>query len=239
MATQLTMVNNLLRRLREDPVSTVSENDYSTLMAMFINDAKADLEDIAYDWTPYITTITTSILDNGTREYTLTGTNSRSWLMRQKDDRLPMAFDVTADQTQQLRDISFQDMAASSDLSGGDQTEERPSHFALSLENDNYVLNLPFASSTERTWKTYWYVPQDDLSVDTNDDAATELLLPRRAIELRALFYALEERGEVMGPREASQAWLTSVNAIAAALENDMQAQRKWEHVELRNGEYL
>jgi hypothetical protein len=152
-----------------------------------------------------------------------------------------MAFDVTANQTRQLRDISFRDMAASSDLSGGAATEERPTHFALTLDSsgDDYILNLPFASTTARTWKTYWYVPQTDLSVNTNDDATTELLLPSRAVELRALFYALEERGEVLGPREASQQWNTSMNAIAAALENDMQSQRKWEHVELRNDEAI
>ena len=49
MATQLTIINNVLRRLREDTVDTPTENDYSTLVAMWVNDGIRDITD-RYTW---------------------------------------------------------------------------------------------------------------------------------------------------------------------------------------------
>ena len=42
--TYLTLVNNVLKRLRERTVSTVEETSYSTLIAMLVNDAKQEVE---------------------------------------------------------------------------------------------------------------------------------------------------------------------------------------------------
>ena len=42
--TYLDLVNNVLRRLREDEVSSVSESSYSKLVGDFVNDAKQFVE---------------------------------------------------------------------------------------------------------------------------------------------------------------------------------------------------
>lgn len=47
--TYLELVNDVLIRLREQTVSTVSLTTYSTLIGKFVNDAKRQIED-AYDW---------------------------------------------------------------------------------------------------------------------------------------------------------------------------------------------
>tara|TARA_R110000765_G_C18884692_1_gene602440 strand:+ start:72 stop:716 length:645 start_codon:yes stop_codon:yes gene_type:complete len=47
--TYLQLVNQVLRKLREEPVTTVNENDYSTLIGIFINDSINAVE-ASWDW---------------------------------------------------------------------------------------------------------------------------------------------------------------------------------------------
>ena len=69
--TYLDLVNNVLRRLREDTVTTVSANTYSAMVGDFINDAKQLVEN-AWDWSNLRSTLTiTTAADDYT--YSLTG----------------------------------------------------------------------------------------------------------------------------------------------------------------------
>jgi hypothetical protein len=69
--TYLNLVNNVLRRLREDEVTTVSANTYSAMVGDFINDAKQLVEN-AWDWSNLRSTLTiTTASDDYT--YSLTG----------------------------------------------------------------------------------------------------------------------------------------------------------------------
>ena len=54
--TYLQVVNSVLRRLREDQVSTVDQTSYSLLIGELVNEAKESVED-AWDWTGLRTTI--------------------------------------------------------------------------------------------------------------------------------------------------------------------------------------
>ena len=47
--TYLNLMNNVLRRLREEEVTTVNESTYSKMVGDFINDAKTTVEQAA-DW---------------------------------------------------------------------------------------------------------------------------------------------------------------------------------------------
>ena len=73
--TYLELVNDVLVRLRESTVSTVSETSYSSLIGKFVNDAKRQIED-AYAWNVLGTTITLSTTA-GTYEYGLTGAGQK------------------------------------------------------------------------------------------------------------------------------------------------------------------
>jgi len=55
--TYLQLVNSVLRRLREEEVSTVAQNSYSKLIGEFVNDAKRSVED-SYEWTALRNTLT-------------------------------------------------------------------------------------------------------------------------------------------------------------------------------------
>lgn len=238
--TQLEMVNKILLRLRENSVTTVNENDYGQLIAQFINDAKADLEDLNHTWSCYETEVDVSILDDGTRIYTLPETNDRSFLLRQyKEDRLPMAYDITAGEMIRLCDVPLKELrrvrALNDDLQSG-----RPQTFAIQADNATdagYQIQLLWGSDTARTWRMYWHIPQDDLAVDATDDN-TQIILPQRPVELRAYAYAVMER-EIENSPAAQAAWSRSVDSVAAALETDMQVQKKSDEIDIRNEESL
>ena len=56
-------MNNVLRRLREEEVTTVNESTYSTMVGDFINDAKNLVEE-ATDWSALRTTISVTTITN-------------------------------------------------------------------------------------------------------------------------------------------------------------------------------
>ena len=55
--TYLDLVNNVLRRMREEEVSSVSESTYSKMVGDFVNDSKKIVE-AAWDWSALRTTLT-------------------------------------------------------------------------------------------------------------------------------------------------------------------------------------
>jgi hypothetical protein len=240
VATQLTLVNNILRRLRENEVASVSNNAYSKLIAQFLNDAKADLEDINYEWSVYVSEQDVTILADGTRTYDITDTNDRSWLMRDSnDDRLPLAYDITTDEVGQLFDCSYKDLKRQRALTASDDAVEVPKVFASIADTDGrgWTLELLWGGNEARSWRTYWYIPQDDLALDGSDDN-TEYLLPSRPIEQRAYFYALNERGEEMG-EPGGIALKRAKDSLAAALEVHMQVQKKSDEIDIKRNETL
>ena len=242
MAAYLTIVNDVLEKLREDTVSTVSETAYSKLIGQFVNDAKDDMEDINHDWSVYESEITTAILADGTRIYDLTTTNDRSKLLRNSvtnDDRIPAAYDQTTNEVGQLFDAALADLKRTRALTNNITDVEIPKVFAITTDSDGrgFTLTLLWGSNTARTWITYWYIPQNSLLTDGTDDT-TEVQLPERPVRLRAIYYALNERGEEMG-EPGGIAFERSKNAIAAALETDMQVQKKSDMIDMTNREYL
>jgi hypothetical protein len=73
--TYLELVNDVLIRLRETTVSTVSETSYSALIGKFVNDAKRQIED-SYNWNVLGQTITVTTT-SGTSSYALTGAGQK------------------------------------------------------------------------------------------------------------------------------------------------------------------
>ena len=73
--TYLNLVNNVLRRLREEEVSSVQSSTYSKMAGDFVNDAKRIVED-AWDWSALRTTLTITTTDD-IFNYVLTGSQNR------------------------------------------------------------------------------------------------------------------------------------------------------------------
>lgn len=77
--TYLQLVNKVLTRLREETVSTVSQNSYSALIGEFVNDAKQFVED-SWDWSALRTTLTVTTTAD-IFNYVLTGSQNRIELL--------------------------------------------------------------------------------------------------------------------------------------------------------------
>lgn len=69
------LVNNVLRRLRESEVSSVTDNAYSKMIGDFVNDAKRQVED-AYNWNSLSDTLTATTIA-GIFNYVLEGSGQR------------------------------------------------------------------------------------------------------------------------------------------------------------------
>jgi hypothetical protein len=77
--TYLELINNVLRRLREDTVVSVTENEYAIMAGDFVNDAKRIVED-SYQWEALRQEYIFNTVD-GTDTYTLTNLSNRSKIL--------------------------------------------------------------------------------------------------------------------------------------------------------------
>lgn len=176
--TYLQLVNNVLVRLRETEVSSVGDTPYSSLIGVFVNDAKREIED-AHEWNVLTQTIVLSTVA-GTRNYTLTGSGQRFRTVDVLNDTedVPMRQVPTNWMNRQYYLGTTQNAAPVyynyNGISGDDtQVDVWP-------QPDNvYSLRFELVS------------PQADLSA--NADA---LLVPHHLVQMLAYAKAVGERGE-------------------------------------------
>lgn len=200
MATQLTLVNNILRRLREDTVSGVSDNAYSQLIATWINDGMRELSD-RFAWTSLEHEIEVNLIA-GTSAYILSATTDESLLIWDRRNR-PAAYlyDNASDNTMnaQMAYITEEDRLRLHSASRN-QTNVDPFHFSLKLTSDgaSYILTVWPEPSVARLIRIKFWTPQPELAIDGTDNA-TSIILHNPTIEAYAHLSAANERGEEMG----------------------------------------
>ena len=177
--TYLELVNDVLVRLRETAVSTVSETTYSTLIGKFVNDAKRQIED-AFAWNVLGTTITLSTT-SGTYSYSLTGAG-------QKFQVLDV---INATSNVGMKNIDFASMNRKQNFST--PVSGIPSEYAFDGIDGSYdtkvtiyprpdgVYSIPFSLT----------VPQATLTSDS-----TVVLVADTLVAQNAYARALVERGE-------------------------------------------
>lgn len=78
--TYLNLMNNVLRRMREEEVTTVTETTYSKMVGDFINDAKTIVEETT-DWSALRETLTVSATVSDGNTYSLVGTGDNAKVM--------------------------------------------------------------------------------------------------------------------------------------------------------------
>ena len=177
--TYLQLINNVLIRLRENQVSTNAETAYSTLIGLFVNDAKRQIED-AFSWNVLGQTVTISTT-SGTYVYSMTGVGQKF----QVQDALNTTSNVG------LQNISFVEMNRFQNLVP--TVSGVPQYYAFDGVDGNGdtkvvlyprpdgVYSIPFAV----------IVPQALLSAD-----GTSVLVPDSLVVQNAYARALVERGE-------------------------------------------
>ena len=188
--TYLELVNDVLIRLREPSVTTVTANDYSTLIGKFVNDAKRQIED-AYAWNVLGTTITVSTVA-GTYQYSLTGAGQKFQVLD--------VLNVTSNLG--MKNIDFVSMNRKQNFST--PVSGIPYEYSFDGVDSNYdtkvliyprpdgVYSIPFSLA----------VPQATLSNDS-----TVVLVPDVLVSQNAYARALIERGED-GGFNSSEAFL-------------------------------
>jgi hypothetical protein len=177
--TYLELVNDVLVRLRETTVSTVSETSYSSLIGKFVNDAKRQIED-AYAWNVLGTTITLSTT-SGTYSYALTGSGQKFQVLD--------VLNVTSNL--RMRNVDFVTMNRYQNFST--PVNGIPAYYAFDgvdgssdtkvtiYPRPDGVYSIPFSLT----------VPQATLSSDS-----TTVLVPDVLVVQNAYARALVERGE-------------------------------------------
>jgi hypothetical protein len=216
MATFLDCVNGVLRRLREDEVSSVSENDYSSLIGEMVNEAKKEVED-AWNWSVLYQTITVNTVAS-TTNYALTGSNLRT---KVEEAYIPAAHWY-------LKQLSGAEMNMY--LNVLTAPVGRPSNFAFGPSTSSGVLTVDVfpVPDTAYALKFNCFVPQADLSNDSD-----VILVPSDVVIQGAYLRAINERGEDGGRLSDQQAdlyrkTLANYISIEAGRESD---QVLWEAV--------
>ena len=201
--TYLQLVNAVMRRLREDEVTTVNETDYSTLIGDFVNDAKRLVED-AWDWTALrdITTITTVA---GTADYSLTGYGVRSKVQYVHNDTNNSVVNL-----QSLQYINERNL-------GTDNANGTIQGYAINGVDTNGNIKIKFYQTPNavKSIKVHGVKRPDALSAD-----ADSVTVPTSPIINWAYSYALRERGETGGESGAEQA-IFAQNDLATAISLD------------------
>jgi len=177
--TYLELVNDVLVRMREPTVTTVSLNSYSTLIGKFVNDAKRQIED-AFSWNVLGTTITVTTASS-TAAYSLTGAGQKFQVM----DVINTTSNVG------LTNISFVDMNRK--LNFTPLVNSIPTEFAFDGVDSSYntKVNLYPIPNGVYTIKFALTVPQATLASDS-----TVVLVPDVLVVQNAYARALVERGE-------------------------------------------
>jgi hypothetical protein len=214
MASQLTLVNNVLRRLREDTVTSVADNAYAQLIAIFINDGIREVCE-AYDWNALFHTIDVDLVD-GTSEYDLSATvalggnvdnagraTTMDSMLRFDMYGRPLAFiyDSAADTEAniQLRLIT-EDERQRRYLEDTGEVNTEPSMFSLlqATDGDGYIIRIWPEPDAARRLKIVFSTPQAELAIDGTDDS-TDIIVPNQVVEAYAHLTAANERGEEIG----------------------------------------
>jgi hypothetical protein len=201
--TYLDLINNVLRRLREDTVDTVNSTTYSSLIGDLVNDAKKIVEN-SFDWTALRDTIVVNTVD-GTNEYSLTGSGDLAVV---KD-----VMNTTAKKFMHQRSQSFFNNVNynTSPVSGS------PDYFTFVGIDSNQDLTVQLYPNPDAAYTIRFdvSVPQADLSTDSD-----RLSVPVNPVIQLAYAMALRERGET-GGQSAAEQFAVASTALSDAISFD------------------
>ena len=195
--TYLQAVNSVLRRLRENEVSTVNETAYSKMIGELVNDAKSSVE-AAYGWNALSETLTaTTTVD--IFSYVLTGSGVRFRVINVIND--------TSDTFLRLAPVSYmtQQFLPTSPQKGAPQYYNFNGQDAT---GDTLVDVFPIPD-TAYTLRFNVILPQDTLTSDN-----TLIKVPADIVILNAYARAVVERGED-GGLASSEAYALARNLMA------------------------
>lgn len=198
-ATYLSIVNDVLRRLREGTVSSVTQTTYSTLIGEFVNEAKREVEE-SWNWSTLRTSmdITTA---SGTQTYAATGFGERHRIARVRNESRQRVVIESVDPD------TFEGFTPSDHT--GTPVAWRTN--GINGSGDPILEFWPTPDATE-TIRVIGWVSGDDLSADGDT-----IDVPSWPVVLGAYRLAIRERGEDDGT-----SLLQAEDAFRAALDESI-----------------
>jgi hypothetical protein len=180
LPTYLELVNDVLVRMREPEVTSVSENVLSKLIGKLVNDSKRQVED-AYNWNSLTATVT-AVTDPNVFNYGLTGVGTRFKVIDVFNSTAKLKMKPAT--TEQL---NFEFLTSTVLPTGN---VEWYNFNGITTAGDTQVDVYP-VPTTAQTIFFNLYVPQDKLVANTD-----VLYAPEEPVVLGAFARALVERGE-------------------------------------------
>jgi len=203
--TYLTLMNNVLRRLREEEVTTVNSSTYSKMVGDFINDAKTMVEQ-ATDWSALRTTLTINTVTNDNL-YSLTDCGDDVKVMSALNDTQNCLLSY------QTKDWFNEQLYINAVVSG------TPQYYTFNGLDSNGDTQLLVSPKPDDVYALRFDVirRQPDLTVDSST-----LLIPSAPVMHLAVALLSRERGETGGTSTAeyfsiADKYLSDAIAIDAA----------------------
>ena len=177
--TYLQLVNSVLRRLRENEVSSVQDNAYSKLIGEFVNDAKRICED-AYNWNALSETLTADTVES-LFNYSLVGSGQRFRLIDVIDDTSNAMLELQT--TAQMNKLFLIQTAQ----------QGAPKYFNFNGVDANGDTQVDLYPIPDGVYNLRFNIikPQVPLSADGD-----KLLIPSEPVIFGAVARAMAERGE-------------------------------------------
>jgi hypothetical protein len=200
--TYLEIVNRVLRRLRENEVSTVNETPYSRLVGDFINVVKREVED-SWNWSVLRTTLTATTAAD-VFNYVLNGSGTRIRVLDVINDT-----DNVFIEQRSTRWFDQQFLIA-------DQQKGSPLYYnfnGVTANGDSQVDFYPIPDGVYNL-RINCVVPQPELTLDTDVISVNAQLVIEGTIAR-----AISERGEDGGYQEQEQRYL-NMGADLIAIES-------------------
>ena len=184
--TYLTIVNHVLRRMRENEVSNVSTNNYSKMVGDFVNDAKKEIQN-AHDWSALRSVVTVST-SSETSEYSITSSKEDPKIISAINDTQNLFLTY---QTSVWMDNAYFNTNAPSGA---------PDTYTFNGIDENGDVKIKLYPTPDATYSLRFnlVIKPSELSSDT--DAVTIPYLP---IVHQAIALLARERGETGGTTSA------------------------------------
>jgi hypothetical protein len=213
MATYLDIVNNVLRRLRDPVVSSVNDTEYSSMIAIMVNDAKREVED-AYDWNALTDTLT-AVTSDAVFNYVLTGSRTRFRVMDVLNDtsdfNLRYAPSTWMNRQYLLTDIQ----------------KGEPLYYNFNGVDSNGDTQVDLYPIPDGVYNIRFnlIIPQADLVEDN-----TRILVPDHLVSMLTYSKAIAERGEDSGllSSEAYQMYRLALADAVAIERNHYDEEMVW-----------
>jgi hypothetical protein len=177
--TYLELVNDVLIRLRENEVTSVSDSAYSKLIGKYVNDAKRQVED-AYNWNALSDTLS-AVTGSDVFNYVLVGSGQRFRVIDVLND--------TSDEYLTLKTTA--DMNRLFLLTTTDKGS--PKYYNFNGTNSNGDTQVDLYPVPDGVYNLRFNIIKPQLPLSSN---STQLLVPSEPVIFGAVTRAIAERGE-------------------------------------------